>query len=113
MTGAGDLRTLVTFQQLTETPDGYGGQTKSWSTGSAVHCALRYTSGREQVEAGRIEAGASAALRVRAASVASVDESWRAVIGGTNWNIRSVAPFGQRGEWVDMVLERGGKDAAV
>lgn len=115
MTAAGDLRTRVTFQQLTETPDGYGGVTRAWSAGTVVHCQYRAVSGREQVEAGRIEASATATLRARAASINAldVDESWRCEIGGEPWNVKSVVAFGQRGEWADLVIERAGKDAAV
>lgn len=115
MTVAGDLRTRVTFQQLTETDDGYGGVTRAWSSGTVVHCHYRAQSGREQVEAGRIEAAASAVLRARAKSITAlaVDESWRCLIDSVTWNIRSVVPFGQRGEWMDIVIDRAGKDAAV
>lgn len=113
MTGAGDLRTRVTFQQLTETPDGYGGRTKAWSDGCTVHCQYIVTSGREQLKSGRLEASVTATLRCRALAVAGVDEGWRAVIDGTNWNIRSVMAFGQRGEWKDMIIERAGAGVAV
>jgi hypothetical protein len=112
MTGAGDLRTLVTFQSRSELPDGYGGSSLVWGNDTIRHCQFVSGSGREQVKEGRIEASVGASLRARAASVAGIDESWRAVINGVTWNIRAAMTFGQRGEWTDFVLERAGKDAA-
>jgi SPP1 family predicted phage head-tail adaptor len=113
MTGAGDLRTIVTFQSRTEGSDGYGGQVTTWGGDRKVHCQFVSGSGREQVKEGRIEASVGASLRARARAVAGIDESWRATINGVTWNIRAVMAFGQRGEWTDFVLERAGKDAAA
>jgi SPP1 family predicted phage head-tail adaptor len=105
---AGELRTIVYFQQQTETADGYGGKTVAWSTGAPVHCRFIATSGREQLKNGRLESSVTATLRVRTGSVVGVDESWRATIGGVSWNIRAVIPFGQRDEFKDLIIERGG-----
>jgi SPP1 family predicted phage head-tail adaptor len=113
MTGAGDLRTRVTFQSRTEVPDGYGGQVLSWGNDRVVHCQFVSGSGREMVKEGRIEAAVNASLRARAKAVAGIDESWRATINDVTWNIRAAMAFGQRGEWTDFVLERAGKDAAA
>lgn len=110
---AGRLRTIVTFQQATQTPDGRGGFSVSWGGDVVVHAQLTTQSGREQVMSGRMEATSTASLRCRAAAVAGVDESWRANFRGTIWNIRSVTAFSDRGEWVDMLVERaGGKGVA-
>lgn len=106
---AGALRTIVTFQQPTETSTGDGGRTVAWGGDKVVHCQLTTQSGREQVLSGRMEATAMANLRARAPAVAGVDESWRAVIGGVAWNIRSATAFSDRGEWTDFIIERGGK----
>jgi SPP1 family predicted phage head-tail adaptor len=113
MTGAGDLRTRVTFQSRTEVPDGYGGQVLSWGNDRVVHCQFVSGSGRETVKEGRVEAAVNASLRARAKAVAGIDESWRATINDVAWNIRAAMAFGQRGEWTDFVLERAGKDAAA
>jgi len=113
MTGAGDLRTIVRFDRLTETADGYGGRSNHWSTVATTNCQFRAKSGRETLETGRIEATATATLRCRGPSVVGIDESCRATLNGVQWNIRSVIPFGQRGEWVDMVVERAGAGVAT
>jgi head-tail adaptor len=113
MTAAGDLRTVVTFQNRTELPDGYGGQSTVWGNDRIVHCQFVSGSGREMVKEGRIEASVGASLRARAKAVAGIDESWRATVDGVTWNIRAAMAFGQRGEWTDFVLERAGKDAAA
>lgn len=101
------------LQRPVEISDGYGGATVSWQSTTTVHAQYRAKSGREQVEAGRLEATAMATLRCRAPAVVGVDESWRVLIGQVPWNIRSVIPFGQTGEWVDMTIERGGAGVAV
>lgn len=113
MTGAGDLRTIVTFQQRTESSDGYGGKAVVWGGDTTVHCHYRAESGRERILSGRIEATASAVLRARAKAVTGVDESWRAVIDGVAWNIRAKIDFGNRGEWVDFTIERAAAGVAV
>lgn len=113
MTGAGDLRTIAVFERLTEAPDGYGGHEVTWTPHITTHVQYRAQSGRESLETGRIEASVMATIRCRAPSVATVDESWRVRINGTLWNIRSVIQFGQRGEWADMTIERGGAGVAV
>jgi len=110
---AGLLRTIATFQEPTDTADGYGGKTRTWSAGTAVQVQYIATSGREQLKAGRLEASVTATLRVRAAAIPTVTEAWRAVIGGVNWNIIAVIEFGQRGEFKDVIIERAGSGVAV
>ncbi len=110
---AGRLRTIVEFQQATETADGYGGRTIAWATVYTVQCEVITQSGRESLKAGRIEASTLATLRARAHAVTGVDEAWRAVIGGVNWNIRSVAVLGQKNDIADMIIERASAGVAV
>lgn len=113
MTAAGDLRTRVSFESSSETPDGYGGQSRHWTEIARTNCQFRAKSGKESLETGRIEATATATLRCRTPSVRAVDESCRAIIDCIPWNVRSVIPFGQRGEWTDMVIERAGAGVAT
>lgn len=112
-TGAGALRTPVTFQQRTQTSDGYGGNTETWGGDVTVYCHFTSGSGRELVTSGRLEPNVKASLRARSLAVTSIDESWRAVINGTAWNITAKFEFSDRGEWADFALERAGKDGAA
>lgn len=104
---AGKLRTRVTFQELTETDDGYGGKSEAWTNDKTVSCEFVSQSGKEALESGRLEATNLATLKVRAKSVSGVTPSWRAVIAGEEWNIRQVMPFGQRDRRTDIIIERG------
>lgn len=113
MTGAGDLRTIAVFERQTETADGYGGHQAAWTPHITTRVQYRARSGRESLETGRVEASVMATIRCRAPSVSSVDESWRVRINGALWNIRAVIPFGQRGRWIDMTIERGGAGVAT
>jgi head-tail adaptor len=113
MKGAGSLRTLVTFQQRTQAADGYGGHTETWGGDTKVPCHFVSGSGREVLTSGRLEADVTATLRARSKAVTSIDESWRAVINGTAWNITSKFEFSDRGQWADFTLTRAGKDRAA
>lgn len=113
MTAAGDLRTIVVFQRKTETPDGYGGHSASWEAVVTTRGHYKVESARESLQTGRLESTARAMLRCRARSVEDVDASWRVMIDDVPWNIRGHMPFGQRGEWVDFIIDRGGDGVAV
>jgi len=113
MTGAGDLRTVCLFQQRADVTDGAGGFTTTWASDLTVQGEFRSSSGREILRNGRLENSVAAALRCRALDVASVDEGWRVTLAGVVWNIQAKMAFSQKGEWVDFILERAGKDAGI
>lgn len=104
---AGKLRTRVTFQAETQIPDGGGGYQIGWGNDKVVFCEYISQSAKEQIESGRIEASTSATLRARGKSTDFLTPSWRAVFDGYTWNVKSVAPFGQRDRRTDIVIERG------
>lgn len=104
---AGKFRTKVTFEQETKTPDGGGGYAIGWGNSQVVFGHYISQSGREQLEGGRIEGSVRATLQVRSKSVSFLDAGWSALIDGVRWNVKSVAPFGQRDRRTDVVIERG------
>lgn len=104
---AGKLRTKVTFQEEQQTSDSGGGYALAWGNDQTVMCEFISQSGREQVEAGRLESTVVATLRARAKAVSFLTAGWRAVIDNEPWNVKSVVPFGQRDRRVDIVIEKG------
>jgi len=104
---AGKLRTKVTFYQQTETPDEAGGYAHGWGNPQIVPCEFISQSGREALEAGRMESTVRAKLVARAKAVTFLDPSWKATIDGVDWNVISVIPFGQRDRRVDILIETG------
>lgn len=64
--GAGPLRERVAFDRKATTPDGYGGESVSWSELFACAAEFRYQRGSERVEAGGLTGQASFKVRVRA-----------------------------------------------
>lgn len=105
---AGKLRTKCLFQQEVKTPDGGGGYDLAWGDDRVVFCEFHAESGRENLKSGRVESSIRAMLSARAKSVPFLTAGWRVTINGVVWNVRSVAPFGQRGDRTDIVIESGG-----
>lgn len=110
MMRAGQLRHRVQFQSFTGADDGFGNTKGAWSTFLTVSAALRETPGRERLAAGRVEAAATATLRVRHDPVTlAVSEKHRVKDHLERiWNIRGIADPSGRGELLEMTLERGG-----
>ena len=105
---AGNLRERVTFQRATTGDDGYGNVITGWADLVTVWADVRETLGRERVEAGRIEAAATATVRVRASAVTrGLTAADRLVARGWTWNIRSVVPIGNKRAALDILVERG------
>ena len=112
---SGQFRTKVTFQKesklLKDRGGGYDGRTgedgQSIPAKKIVYCRYIAQSGRESVEGGEIQSQVKAVLQARASSVAGITAGWTAYINNEPWNIRSVTPFGQKNERVDMTIELG------
>lgn len=65
---AGLLRERVAFDAEQTTPDGSGGQVRSWVESFSCAAEIRYERGREAVEAGGLTGTASFKVRVRSSS---------------------------------------------
>lgn len=73
---AGQLRHRVTLQKLgTRADDGMGGGGIPWEDVTDVHASIEPLSGREQLQAGQIEAALSHRIRTR--FVNGVKPHWR------------------------------------
>lgn len=106
---AGTLRTKCTFQKRSLTPDGGGGGALAWGDNIVTFCEYRGQSGKEGLDAGRVESVVKATLKARWKSVVNVESGWRVLLHGdsTPWNVVSKIPMGQRNQMADIVIERG------
>ncbi|MEH6727889.1 MAG: phage head closure protein [Hyphomicrobiales bacterium] len=105
---AGALRALVVFERKVTGPDGAGGQSVEWGAVYSCRGKLMPARGREQIEAGRMEASLAAVLRVRS----SVDgrgltEADRVRINDVVYQIRSISNPDQRNRYLELSVERG------
>jgi SPP1 family predicted phage head-tail adaptor len=106
--GAGRLRERVVIQRATTGDDGYGNTVTGWVTHLTVWADVRETLGKERVDAGLVEASATATVRVRAsAATRGLTAADRMVARGWTWNIRSIVPVGNDRAMLDLLVERG------
>jgi len=113
---AGRLRHRVTFQRTVAGDDGYGNATTSgWATvinALRLSASFRPEFGREQLEAGRLEATLRGTLTVRRSSVTkTITEADRVVFdtapyAGVVGNVRSIVPTPDM-MWIEFVIEAG------
>ena len=106
---AGTMTHRVRFERRGTIDDGYGNVESSWFTVLTVWAAFRPKSGRESVEAGRLESTVTGTLTVRPQLAMNVTAQDRVVFlnrefSGRPMNIRSVVPMLDR---IEMVLEDG------
>lgn len=118
---AGRLRDRVAFDLIVGTPDGSGGQIRTWSQQLECWGEFIYSRGSEAVDAARLQGRAIYKVRVRS-SVASraIGTDWRMrdvkrglpsgvtgdALPGNRFNIREVDGITDR-QWVFIVAEMG------
>lgn len=113
MARAGAFRERAAFERQTDagTLDAYGNaQAPAWAPLVTLWADLRETPGRERIAAGRIEAPATATLRLRASGQArAIGAADRVTVRGAIWAITGagIDPEG-RGRLLEFPLERGG-----
>lgn len=115
MKRASRYRDRVTVERETETDtdalDDYGNPADpTWGALGAFWADMRETTGRERVAAGRLEAPATATVRLRrSAETAAITAADRVQARGQTWAIvgAPIDPDGSRRE-VEFTLERGG-----
>lgn len=111
---ARNFREPVRFQRKSSdgTRDDFGNLSGEWAELLSARGWLRETPGKERIEAGRLEASATATLRLR---VTPTGPAWQITAGdrvearGHLWKIASapIDPEG-RGTIIEFILERGG-----
>ncbi|WP_245594952.1 phage head closure protein [Gemmobacter nectariphilus] len=108
MIGAGSLRDRITVQRAVEGDDGYGNKVVGWADHLTLWANVRETTGKERVDAGRVEASRTATIRIRASSASrEISEKHRLIARGKIWNIRSIAEVGNDRAMLDILCETG------
>lgn len=103
----GMLRHRVTFQQSVRTPDGQGGATQAWQTHSEVWAYVEALSGRESVDADRLQARLSKRMLIRRNP--SIHVWMRCHIDGVLHHIDWVAPYRLDDAYTELRIHEGGQ----
>jgi len=101
----GMLRHSVQLQALTNTPDGAGGFTTTWTTYATVRASLENISGTERIFNDRLNAETTVKATIRYNS--EVKESDRLVFDGREYQIRYIDNIEFRNRWLKLTLEGG------
>ena len=106
---AGPLNKRATFQALTATPDGAGGTTTSWTDYVTVWAQFLPDRAREKIQQGRIADNQSGVLRIRSSTQSrAMDDTYRVVLGGVTYNVRSHTNPDQVNDVLEFLLETDG-----
>jgi SPP1 family predicted phage head-tail adaptor len=107
-TRAGRMRDRVSFQSEERTSDGGGGFTINWVTVVTVWGQLVLETGREKLQADRLESAVAGTLTVRSSTeTLAITAGMRAVIDGVSYQIRSISNRDRRDDYLEMVVEQG------
>ena len=110
MTGAGELRELINFQNRTEEDDGFGNVTAGpYATVWTAPARIEILRGTESVMAGRLAGSQTVAITIRwQPAAATMTTDWRAVDARTGaiWDITSIEPD-ERKSFVNILAKTG------
>ncbi|MEH6477723.1 MAG: phage head closure protein [Sneathiella sp.] len=91
---AGKLDRRITVQELTSTPDSFGGAVETWETLAPIWAGVQEGSGREYFAAARVNSEVSAVFETRYRS--DLTSANRISYNGKFYNILSVSEIGRR-----------------
>jgi len=103
--GLGKMRERVTLQQESNTADGYGGQVLAWSDVATVWAKVEPLSGREQIEADKLQGVVNTRITIRYRS--DVVPGMRLTWNSKNYNIRAVICEEERDRFLQLTCEVG------
>jgi SPP1 family predicted phage head-tail adaptor len=108
---AGELRHRLRFEaRVTQDTDQYGGAVTDWAEQFTVAAAVKAKFGGEAVTAARLDGRQPLIVTVRQSSdTRQITTDWRAtdIYSGDVLNIRSIADPDDRGQWLEMLTEKG------
>ncbi|MGB5903808.1 MAG: phage head closure protein [Xanthobacteraceae bacterium] len=106
---AASLNRRATFQVFETVSDGAGGVTKTWSDFTTVWAQFSPERAREKIQQGRISDNQAGALRVRSSTkTRQIDATYRVVLDGITYNVRSVINPDQRNDMLEFAIETDG-----
>lgn len=113
MGAAGRLRDPVTFQRLASGTDAIGNmKTGAWanilSSPDYEWAEFRPERGQEKIAAGRLQSSTAGTLRVRKSSrTTGITTADSVVIDNMRWEIHDIYDPDRRGQYLEMMIERG------
>lgn len=109
---AGDLRRRIAIQSYTDTPNGSGGFTRSWSTVSglnSVPCRITYAppakKGDEVVTQQQVRSSVFATVTVRFRPSLNLSANMRVLYGTRTFEIRTVVPVDEYRQEITLQVE--------
>ncbi|WP_315833900.1 phage head closure protein [Bradyrhizobium prioriisuperbiae] len=106
---AGPANKRATFQLLQTVPDGAGGGSESWVDHATVWARFSPENAKEKIQQGRIADAAAGTLWVRSSdAMRQVNDTFRVLLDGKTFNVRSVANPDQRNKDIVMIIETDG-----
>ena len=100
---AGKLRHRIDLKSPTETNDGKGGVTTTWTTDATVWAERYDLKGPEQIQSMQLATPITAKFRIRYRS--DVQATWRIVHGDTTYRIVSAPVADARNSMLEMVVQ--------
>jgi SPP1 family predicted phage head-tail adaptor len=101
------LRTPVTFQRKTRTPNGSGGWSETWGaiSGSAARASVKGLSGFERIQSDRVNAETKERIVCRYFAGLRPDD--RVIIEGRAHNITYINDVERRKRWLEIDVSGG------
>lgn len=99
---------------MTTTPDGGGGFTRTWTDYTTVWARFTPDRAREKILQGRIADNQSGVLLVRSSTITrAINDTYRVVLDGVTYNVRSNCNPDQRNSTIEMIIETDGSVPVV
>lgn len=105
----GDMRTRVLFQTPTDTPDGAGGFTTTWSDLGYFWCRVKVNTSQEKIEGGGLRAVTTYKLVTRHTTLLTLTGApqLRAQLQGRWCNVKSCDDVELRGRYLEITAVGG------
>lgn len=105
---AGPLNKLLVLESKQSTQGDDGGEVIAWVPVATVWASIEPVGGREAMRANQIVADTETRIKIRWSSqVAAIDATWRAVHGGTIYNIKRIANIKSANREIELMCESG------
>lgn len=102
---AGKLRNSIEIQELTNTPDGGGGFSTTWTTIHTISAMIKPVSGGERMRAMQLNATISHRIFLR--YIEGIKPTMRVKFGDRLFQIRLPLNLEERNRWLELHCEEG------
>lgn len=104
---AGNLRSQITIQERSKTPDSFGGQSPLWKDVYKVRCFAQPTGGSEAEHGGAVRALQKYLFTIRYGSAPDVSPAHRIVFNGQFFDITAVNDVDSRHREIQIQAQQG------